>query len=69
MNIVKFDKGDILVMKKPHPCKNNNFLVLRGGSDVKLKCTLCGREINIHRLAVEKNIKKVIKNSSEDTND
>ena len=36
--------GDILVMKKNHPCGENKFLVLRSGMDFKLRCTRCGRE-------------------------
>ena len=37
--------GDILIMKKNHPCGENRFLVLRSGMDFKLRCTRCGREV------------------------
>ena len=37
--------GDILVMKKNHPCGSNRFLVLRVGMDFKLRCQGCGREM------------------------
>lgn len=53
---------DILIMKKPHPCKNNEFLVLRIGMDFKMKCTLCGREVMVPRKKVEHNIKSVMRN-------
>ena len=33
--------GDILEMKKPHPCGVNTFKVLRIGSDLKIACTGC----------------------------
>ena len=53
--------GDRLVMKKPHPCGNKNFLVLRIGADLKIRCIGCGREVMLERIKVEKNIKKVLR--------
>ena len=46
--------GDILVMKKNHPCGENRFLVLRSGMDFKLRCTGCGREVMVARSKAEK---------------
>ena len=60
MNVIKFDVGDILEMKKPHPCGGRNFRVLRTGSDVRLVCMECGRDMTMSRLKLEKNIKKVV---------
>ena len=57
--------GDILEMKKEHPCKNKTFLVLRSGMDFRLRCTKCGREFMVPRQKAEKNIKKIIKQSEE----
>ena len=37
--------GDILVMKKPHPCGVARWLVLRTGADLRLRCTGCGHEV------------------------
>lgn len=53
--------GDIVVMKKPHPCGNNRFIITRVGMDFKIKCESCGREVMVPRAKVEKNIKKTIK--------
>jgi hypothetical protein len=53
--------GDILIMKKNHPCGSNRFIVLRTGVDFKLKCEKCGHEIMIPRIKAEKNIKSVDK--------
>lgn len=53
--------GDILQMKKPHPCGNSMFLVLRSGMDFKIRCTKCGREVMVPRLKCEKNIRKIIR--------
>lgn len=52
--------GDILQMKKPHPCGSKEFLVLRSGMDFKIRCVGCGREVMVPRLKCEKNIKKII---------
>jgi hypothetical protein len=51
--------GNILIMKKPHPCQNKEFEVLRIGADFKIKCTKCGREVMVPRSKIEKNIKTV----------
>lgn len=58
--------GDILEMKKNHPCGSNSFLVLRSGMDFKLRCTGCGHEIMIARSKAEKNIRKVIREEHKD---
>ena len=51
--------GDILTMKKPHPCGGNEFEVLRIGADFKIRCTSCGREVMVPRAKIEKNIKRI----------
>ncbi len=53
--------GDELVMKKNHPCGNNNFKVVRSGMDFKLECMGCGHVVMVPRAKAEKNIKKVIR--------
>ena len=53
--------GDILEMKKQHPCGNKRFRVLRVGMDFKIKCEQCGHEIMLPRVNAEKNIKKIIR--------
>ena len=53
--------GDILEMKKPHPCGSRQFEVLRVGMDFKIKCTGCGHEVMAARGKIEKNIKKIIR--------
>ena len=51
--------GDILTMKKKHPCGADSWLVLRSGMDFRLRCQGCGHEILIPRAKGEKGIKKV----------
>ena len=57
--------GDIIDMKKPHPCGSKSFSVLRVGMDFKIHCTKCGREVMVPRSKIEKNIKKVIPQDGE----
>lgn len=53
--------GDILVMKKKHPCGEEKFSVLRIGMDFRIRCVGCGREVMLPRVSCEKNIKKIIR--------
>ena len=53
--------GDILEMKKNHPCGSHTFSVLRIGMDFRLKCTGCGHEMMIPRHKAEKNIRKILR--------
>ena len=57
--------GDELVMKKAHPCGENRFEVLRSGIDFRLRCKKCGREVMVPRIKIEKNIKKIIREESQ----
>ena len=60
MSILKFSVGDILVLKKKHPCDSHNFMVLRMGSDVRIVCCGCGRDMTMPRETLDKAIKKII---------
>lgn len=51
--------GDVLEMKKPHPCGSKSFLVLRSGMDFRLRCTGCGHEMMVPRVKIEKNIRNI----------
>ena len=51
--------GDVVTMKKPHPCGEKRWLILRVGADFKLRCLGCGREVMNPRSKVEKNIKSI----------
>lgn len=52
-------KGDVLTMKKNHPCGSNKMRVLRSGMDFKLRCEGCGHEFMIARSKAEKNVKSI----------
>ena len=53
--------GDELILKKPHPCGEKTFLVLRSGMDFRIRCKGCGREVMVWRLKIEKNIRKILR--------
>lgn len=57
--------GDILTMKKPHPCGSHEWMVLRIGADFKLRCTGCGHEIMSPRSKIEKNIRRITRKEEE----
>ena len=60
MQIIKFSINDIIELKKPHPCGSKNFKVLRVGSDLRIVCLGCSRDMTIDRLKLEKATKKII---------
>lgn len=49
--------GDVLTMKKAHPCGEKRWLVLRSGADFRLRCLGCGHEVMVQRGKIEKNIR------------
>lgn len=51
--------GDVLVMKKQHPCGSDRWLVTRVGADFKIKCLGCGHEVMNPRSKVERYIKRI----------
>lgn len=53
--------GDIVKLKKPHPCGSHEWEILRTGIDFRMRCLGCNHEVMVPRKKVEKNIKKVIK--------
>lgn len=60
MNIVRLAVGDIVELKKKHPCGSSDFRILRVGSDIRAVCTGCGRDLTIERVKFEKSIKKIV---------
>lgn len=55
--------GDKIITKKQHPCGSKEFLVLRVGMDFRIRCEGCGHEVMMPRAKIEKNIKKVVRES------
>lgn len=60
---MEVEVGDIVKLKKKHPCGSYEWEVLRIGADFRLKCVGCAHQIMIARKTVEKNIKEIHKNA------
>lgn len=60
IEILKINAGDVLELKKPHPCGNKLFKVIRVGSDVRIVCLECGRDMTLDRIKLEKATKKIL---------
>ncbi len=58
--IPKIQVGDTLELKKQHPCGEKRFTVLRVGSDIRIVCCGCGRDMTLPREKLEKAIRKII---------
>ena len=59
MQILKISVNDVLELKKSHPCGSKLFKVARIGSDVRIICNGCGRDMTLDRVKLEKSIKKI----------
>lgn len=64
--IIRMQADDVLELKKPHPCGNHAFKVLRLGSEVRIKCLSCGRDMVLDRIKLEKAVKRVIPSQNAD---
>lgn len=54
----QFEIGDIIELKKGHPCGANQWEILRVGADFRIKCMGCGHLLMVPRSKIEKNVKK-----------
>ena len=54
---MNYNLGDIVTMKKVHPCGSYDFEIIRLGADVKIRCVKCSRVIMIPRVELNKKIK------------
>ena len=60
---MEYELGDIVKLKKPHPCGSQEWEILRVGADFRMKCMGCGHQIMIARKLVEKKTKEIRKNA------
>lgn len=61
MNGKTFELGDVVEMKKQHPCGTNEWKIIRMGADVRIKCEGCQHSVMIPRREFEKKMKKILK--------
>ena len=58
--------GDIIKLKKQHPCGGYQWEILRVGADFRIKCTTCDRQVWLPRREVERRIKEIISSKDND---
>jgi hypothetical protein len=59
--------GDLVKMRKPHPCGSDTWTVIRVGADIKIRCQGCGRIVMLDRPVFEKRLKKIVSRAEEDS--
>ena len=59
--------GDIVAMRKPHPCGGYDWVITRTGADVKMRCTTCGHAVMLDRQVFDKRAKKIIGHTEENS--
>ncbi|XID91721.1 DUF951 domain-containing protein [Paenibacillaceae bacterium WGS1546] len=60
-----FELGDVVQMKKQHPCGANEMEIIRMGMDIRIKCVKCKHSILLPRAKFEKSMKKVLRPAGE----
>ena len=58
--IADFGLGDVVLMKKPHACGENEWTIIRVGADIKIKCNRCGRIVMLDRADFVRMGKKIL---------
>lgn len=62
---MKLKVGDVVELKKQHPCGNKRFKILRTGADFRIKCLGCEKQIWLSRPVLEKRVRKIIEEEND----
>lgn len=62
----EFNLGDVVLMKKQHPCGSFEWEIIRLGADIKIKCVGCGRLVMLPRNKFQKGVKKIVNSTKEE---
>ncbi len=65
MSRIEFELGDRLRLRKPHPCGSYEWLVIRLGADLGLRCVQCGRRVLLPRPEVERRTREIVSHASD----
>jgi hypothetical protein len=60
-----FSLGDVVEMKKKHPCGSYHWQIWRTGMDIGIQCKKCGRKVMIPRRKFERHAKKIVEKAGE----
>ncbi|MFG6118677.1 DUF951 domain-containing protein [Thalassobacillus sp. B23F22_16] len=55
-----FQLNDVVEMKKPHPCGENRWKIIRMGADIRIKCMGCDHSVLIPRRRFETKLKRLL---------
>ena len=58
--VLELNLGDVLRLRKPHPCGGSDWEVTRLGADIGLRCLVCGRRVLLERPTLEKRLKTFV---------
>lgn len=58
--------GDLVQMRKAHPCGSDRWVITRTGADVKMRCEGCGRVVMLDRPEFEKRVRKILRSAPAD---
>ena len=64
-NLFKYASGDVVTMRKKHPCGSKEWEILNAGMDIKMICKGCSRQMIMSRDTLEKSTVTVIRNGEE----
>lgn len=57
--------GDVVQMRKPHPCGSLTWVITRTGADIKMRCQKCGHVVMLDRIIFFRRLKKILIHASE----
>jgi hypothetical protein len=61
MPVLKVVLGDVVRMRKTHPCGNDQWEVVRLGADIGIRCLKCGRRVLMPRIKFERRVRAFIR--------
>lgn len=59
--------GDIVQMRKPHPCGGDTWRVVRLGAEIGIRCLTCDRKVLLPRSTFERRVKRFVERGSPST--
>lgn len=63
--VVEFRLGDLVRLRKPHPCGADQWRVIRLGADIGLRCTGCQRRVLLDRVVLERRLRAFVERGPE----
>jgi hypothetical protein len=64
---LQIDLGDVVRLRKPHACGGSDWLVVRLGADIGLRCQTCGRRVLLARRELQRRIKTFVQRAGSET--